>query len=134
MRKWIIIIMGFFVVFVVGGYLLLNNEEGKRREIEIVQEYQDIKHPEGARMLHYELNRKILIRWIHSRYSYSINDSEVAKYYENQLLSKGWHQISYSLPPGKVGYLYAKDNLELALTLNKNGYWIISMHYSDVDY
>ena len=121
-------------MIIAGGYLLFNNEEGKRREVRISQEYQAIKHPEGTKMLYYELNRKILIRWIHSRYSFSIKNKEVAEYYKSELLSKGWHQIPYSLPPEKVGYLYAKDNLELALTLNNEGHWIISMHYSDVDY
>lgn len=53
------------LIFII-GYLVWNNDDGKQREIRIVQEYQSIKHSEGAKLVYYELNRKIIKRWIRS--------------------------------------------------------------------
>lgn len=133
MKVWKIVLLGMVVIVVIGN-LILDNEDGKAREIRLIQEYQAINHPNGAKLIHYELNRKIIKRWIHSRYSYSINNSEIAKYYKAELLNKGWRQIHYGLPPGKEGYRFTKENLVFSIALNRYNSWTIFMGYSDADY
>ena len=49
------------VVFII-GYMVFNNEDGKRREVMLIAEYQAIKHPEVAKQVYYHLNRKIIKR------------------------------------------------------------------------
>lgn len=133
MKRWMLYFLGI-VMLLISGYFIWNNEDGKTREEKIIQEYQAIKHPQGAKMVSYELNRKIIKRWIHSRYYYTISNNQVHQYYEQELLGNGWRQTPYSLRPGDIGYLYKKNNLELALTLNKDNTWTLSMHFSDAKY
>lgn len=51
MRRWIMFLIGLALIFII-GYLVWNNDDGKQREIKIVQEYQSIKHPEGAKLVY----------------------------------------------------------------------------------
>lgn len=134
MKKWMVLILGAAAIFIVGNYLLLNNEEGKKREVKIVQEYQNIKHPEGSKLVNYELTRKVVIRSIHSRFVYPITNDEIKKYYDQELTSNGWNQVSISSKPGDTAYGYEKDNLRLMLGLNKDNSWTLSMGYPDAKY
>jgi hypothetical protein len=128
-----VFLLGFVVIFI-AGYMVWNNEDGKQREVKIVAEYQVIKHPEGAKLVYYELNRKIINRWIRSEYMYSISNEEVKKFYEQEFVSKGWRQIPYNSRPEDVFYKYVKDNLSLVLGLHKDNSWTLSMHYDDAKY
>ena len=133
MRRWIMFLIGLALIFII-GYLVWNNDDGKQREIRIVQEYQSIKHPEGAKLVYYELNRKIIKRWIRSEYIYSINNEDVKNFYEQELMSKGWREIPYNSRQGDMFYEYVKDNLSLILGLHKDNSWTLSMHYVDAKY
>jgi hypothetical protein len=119
------------VFVLIQGYLPWNVEEGNRREIKIVQAYQSIKHPEGAELLNYELNRKIITRWLFSKYIYPIDNDAVKKYYDQEFVSKGWKQISYNSKPDPehIFGAYIKDNLKLVLGLHNGNIWTISIHY-----
>ncbi len=133
MKVWKLVLLGIAVLVIVGN-LFLDNENGKAREIKLIQEYQAINHPRGAELIRYKLNRKIIKRWIHSRYSYSDNDDEIAKYYKAELLNKGWKEVPYGLPPGRKGYGFVKENLVFSIDLNKDNSWTIHMGYSDAKY
>lgn len=128
-----IFLLSAVAVFII-GYMVWNNEDGRNREVRIVTEYQAINHPEGAKVAYYELNRKIIKRWINSRYIYPIDNDEVKKYYDQELVSKGWRQIPYNSKPGDVAYRYIKDNLKLVIGLNKDNSWTLFMAYVDAKY
>ncbi|WP_425060325.1 hypothetical protein SCACP_10130 [Sporomusa carbonis] len=133
MKKWMIFCIGFAVIFI-GGYMAYNNQDGKAREVRIVAEYQAIKHPEGAKTVYYELNRKFIKRWISSKYTYPISSDEVKRYYDIELASKGWQQIQYNSRPDYIFYAYAKDNLELVFGLNEKNSWTLTIYYVDAKY
>ena len=132
MKRWMIYVLGVVVIFII-GHMVFNNEDGKQREVKLIAEYQAIKHPEGAKQVYYKLNRKIIKRWINSRYIYPISNNEVQEYYDQELVDKGWQQVPAPSIPGDVLYRYAKDNLILELKLNKNN-WILHMSYEDAKY
>lgn len=73
--------------------MVFNNEDGKRREVMLIAEYQAIKHPEVAKQVYYQLNRKIIKRWINSRYIYPISNDKVQEYYDQEFVDKGWRQV-----------------------------------------
>jgi hypothetical protein len=132
-KRWMIFLLGFVVIFIV-GYMAWNSEDGKQRDVRIVQEYQAIKHPEGAKLLVYELNRKFIKRWIHSRYIYPISNDEIKKYYDQEFMSKGWNQVPSRSKLGNIDERYTKDNLRLEFSLNKDNSWTLSMSYADAAY
>ncbi len=134
MKRWMMYVLGIAVICI-AGYMVWNNEEGKKREARVVAEYQAIKHPEGAKLVHYELNRKIIMRWIHSRYVYPISNDEVKQYYDQEFKGKGWQQTSRNLTPSDVAaYRYIKGNLELVLALKKDNSWTLFIGYMEVEY
>lgn len=133
MKKWMICFVGI-VLIVAFGYMVWNNEDGKQREIRLINEYQAIKHPEGADLVHYKLNRKIIKRWISSEYTYPINNDDVKQYYDQELVNNGWKKIKYNSKPGTVFYAYEKDNLRIVLGPYKEKSWTIYMGYPDAEY
>lgn len=133
MKKLLIVFCSIAVIGI-GYYLLVNNEDGKAREIRIIAEYQAIKHPEGAKTVHYELFKKFIIRSIYTKYTLSISDDDLKRYYDKELTSKGWQQGRSRLEANNVYYYYTKDNLELVVEKNASNAWKITIHYIDAKY
>ncbi|WP_371363475.1 hypothetical protein SRRS_43670 [Sporomusa rhizae] len=134
MNRGMIFLLGFLVLFI-AGYLVWNNEDGKSREVRIVAENQAIQHPEGTKLISYEVGRKIIKRWVSSKYTYPISDDEVKKYYDQEFEKKGWEKVPYSYSrPGDMFYAYKKDNLEVVLGSHKENYWTLYMTYLDAKY
>lgn len=135
MKSWMVVLVLLgMVVFVIAGNLAVNNPEGKAREARLVVEYQAIKHPEGAKLISYELGRKIIIRWIFCKYTYPISNVDVKNYYDQELTGKGWKEIEYNSRPGDVFYAYVKNNLIVVLGPHEGNVWTLSMHYVDAKY
>ncbi|WP_143063208.1 hypothetical protein [Propionispira arboris] len=133
MMMWYkISIVCFFIAIL--GYLAWNNEDGRNREVRIIQEYQTIQQPQGVEVIFYKVERKFVNRWIFSCYKYPMSVDEVQRYYEELLKNGGWTKKKRQIPKGKIAYVYEKENLEFGLQLNENGTWTVSMGYNDVTY
>lgn len=133
--KKILIVFCSIAVVGIGYYLLLNNEDGKEREIKIIAEYQAIKQPEGANTVYYELKRKFVMRWIVAKYTGQISDNELEKYYDQELTNNGWRKNrSHPGTNNVYYYYYKKDNLELELGLRGTNSWSLTMDYVDAKY
>jgi len=131
--KWLKVFIACFAIVAI-GYLAWNNEEGRTREVRIVEEYQAIQQPQGAEVVFYKLERKFVNRWIFSCYKYPMSVDEVQRYYEQLLENGGWKKKKRQLPPGNIAYIYEKENLVFNLQLNKDDTWSVFMGYSDEQY
>jgi len=132
-KRWMLCLFGLVVIFIT-GYFVFNNEDGKQREVRIVAEYQAIKHPEGAKLVHYELNRKIINRWIRSRYTYPMSNDEVIIFYNRELTEVGWQKVPSNLKRKDIDFIYVKENMKLLLGLNNDNSWALNIYYMDANY
>lgn len=115
-------------------YRVLNYDEVVRREENLRSEFQAIIHPEGAKQLKFEVNSKIIIRWIDAEYKYnSMDNSQVEQYYFEELTKQGWLKQSVSEDAYKQfrQSIYKKGDYEIVFSPVKD-YWIISLYYRDI--
>ena len=133
MMMWYKILIVFFLITII-GYLAWNNEDGRNREVRIIQEYQTIQQPQGAEVIFYKVERKFVNRWIFSCYKYPLSVKEVQSYYDRLLENGGWMKKKRNLPQGHIECIYEKGDLVFDLMLNSNGTWSISMTYNDASY
>jgi len=133
MMMWYKILIVFFLITII-GYLAWNNENGRNREVRIIQEYQTIQQPQGAEVIFYKVERKFVNRWIFSCYKYPLSVNEVQSYYDRLLENGGWMKKKRNLPQGHIECIYEKGDLVFDLMLNSNGTWSISMTYNNASY
>jgi len=115
-------------------YRVVNYAEIERREQNLCLEFQAISHPEGARQLKFSINSKIVKRWIRAEYTYNnMNDSDVEKYYYEELVRQGWIKQSVSEERYKHFHesIYRKGDYEIVFSPSKDSL-AIYLYYRDI--
>jgi len=127
-----LILLSAFTIPVI--YRVVNYAEIERREQNLRSEFQGIAHPEGAKQLKFSINSKIVKRWISVEYTYNnMNDSDVEKYYYEELVRQGWIKQPVSEERYKHFHesIYKKGDYEIVFSPSKDS-WIISLNYKDI--
>jgi hypothetical protein len=136
-RKIVAVIIGSillcaFTVPVV--YRMANYTEIEQREQNLHSEFQTIVHPEDAKQLKYKMNSKIVMRWINAEYTYkNMSDSEVEKYYNEEMVRNGWIKQPVSEERYKHFHesRYKKGDYEIVFIPDRNAV-AIHLHYKDI--
>jgi len=114
------------------GYVLTYGGDSAENEVQLVRTYESICHPEGAEQTNYKINQKNQERWINSVYDYTIPNEEVAQYYHDELIRKGWTRVQYDVGYGNTFYAYIKGRFFLVLGPHRGDYWTVTLHYRDM--
>jgi len=115
-------------------YRVVNFTEIERREQNLLSEFQAISHPEGARQLKFSIHSKAVKRWIRAEYTYNnMNDSDVEKYYYEELVRQGWIKQSVSEERYKQFHesIYRKGDYEIVFSPGKDS-MAIYLNYKDI--
>jgi len=136
-RKIVAIVIGsillcVFTIPVV--YRVVNYTEIEQREENLHLEFQAIVHPEGAKQLKYKMNSKIVKHWIRAEYTYkNMSDSEVEKYYTEEMIRSGWIKQPVSEDRYKHFHesIYKKGDYEMVFIPNNDSV-AIYLNYKDI--
>jgi hypothetical protein len=114
-------------------YRVVNYTEIERREQNLHSVFQTISHPEGARQLKFSIHSKAVKRWIRAEYTYNMNDTDVEKYYYEELVRQGWIKQSVSEERYKQFHesIYRKDDYEIVFSPSKDSL-AIDLNYRDI--
>ncbi|MBP2639330.1 MAG: hypothetical protein H6Q66_281 [Firmicutes bacterium] len=115
-------------------YRVVNYTEIEQREQNLHSEFQAIVHPEGAKQLKYKMNSKIVMRWIDAEYTYTnMNDLEVERYYNAEMIRKGWIKQTVSEERYKHFHesIYRKEDYEMVFSPHKDSVGIY-LNYKDI--
>ncbi|MDR3562613.1 MAG: hypothetical protein P4N59_14425 [Negativicutes bacterium] len=134
-------IFGAIILFIVLGsfiipllYRVVNPSDIERREQNLRAEFQIIAHPEGAKQIRFSMNHKIVMRWIRAEYKYdNMSDSELEKYYYQELTRQGWvkQQVSEEYYKRFHTSTYRKGDYEISLSPNEDS-WSMGLYYRDI--
>jgi hypothetical protein len=126
------IVLGSFII--PSLYRVVNPTDIESREQNLRLQFQTIAHPEGAKQIKFNINSKIVHRWISAEYKYdNMSDSEVEQYYCQELVRQGW----VKQPVNEESYkrfhtsTYRKGDYEISLSPYKDS-WSMGLYYRDI--
>jgi hypothetical protein len=120
------------VVLLTFGIRLFDSQGLQKREQGLVSEFQAIVHPNDVEQISFQMKSKILKRWIIAEYKYGLNTTEIEKYYDQELLQKGWSKVSVSKTEYETFHYfrYKKGDYEMIFRPFKDS-WIIQINLRD---